>query len=104
MADIAVSIGTATAFSANTPNTVINLTFAYTGGTVTPSKQQIYYSAKLTDNATPTANTDSVVFPFTISQAGGPIPSSEAFSYTTTKFTGDTITLVADTGKILYTA
>lgn len=102
MADIAVSIATASTLSANNPNAVINLTFTYTGAAVTPSKQQIYYAATLQDNAG-TPNTESVVFPFTITPAG-PIPASEAFAFTPTKLTGDTVTLVANSGKIYYTA
>lgn len=101
MADIAVTITTPRTLSANDPNAVINLTFTYAGST-TPSKQQIYYAATLQDNAS-TPNTESVVFPFTITPAG-PIPASEAFAFTPTKLTGDTVTLVANSGAIYYTA
>lgn len=102
MANIDVTITTPTALSTDSPNSVIQLTFKYSG-TTTASNAQIYYSASLNDGT----HTEDVVIPYTIA-GGGPsysIPTTDQpFAFTPKTLTGDTVTLVANSGAIFYTA
>jgi hypothetical protein len=86
---------TAQALSQTSPeNTVVEITFTYSGTTITPSDTTIYYSATLSDGT----NTENVFFPYTI--PGTDIPASETFAYVpSVSFSG---TITGSDGKVYY--
>lgn len=87
---------TASALSASSPYSVVDLAFTYADTTV-QNGTVIYYGAHLSDG---TASED-VLFPFTVT-AGSNIPASQEFSYTPgVTFSG---AITATDGKIYYTA
>ena len=95
MAAISVSVS-ATALSENSPNSVVDITFNYTG-TTEQNGTVIYYGALLSDGT----NSEYVLFPLTVT-SGTDIPADSEFSYTpTVTFTG---TINASQGKVYYTA
>lgn len=98
---IEVSVSTPTALSTDSPSSVIQLTFKYTGSSQTVGNSKIFYAASLNDGT----NTEDVVIPYTIAgSAPYMIPSADQpFAFTPKKITGDTVTLVAGTGAIFYT-
>lgn len=101
MANIDVTITTPKALSTDSPNSVIQLTFKYSGSQ-TASNSKIFYAASLNDGT----NTEDVVIPYTIAgTAPYTIPATDQpFAFTPKKLTGDTVTLVANSGAIFYTA
>lgn len=98
--DVSVSV-TPQAISEQTPdNTIVNVTFTY-GGSLTQNGPTIYYSATISDDATPTPNSENVLFSHDLPQ-GDPIPNSITFSYLpAVTFTGSTLT--GTNGKVYYT-
>jgi hypothetical protein len=98
--DVTVAV-TPQALSENLPDsTVVNVTFTVSNPP-TQNGPTIYYSATISDNATPTPNTENVIFSHDLSQ-GDPIPTTITFPFLpTVEFTGDTLS--GTNGKVYYT-
>ncbi len=82
--------------SSNSPYSVVDLTFNYSGTTV-QSGTSIYYGAHLSDGSA----SEDVLFPFTVVPETE-IPATNDFAYTPGVTFTDEIT--ATNGKIYYTA
>lgn len=95
MATINVT-ASASALSANSPYSVVDLTFSY-ADTTTQNGTTLYYGAHLSDGTV----SEDVLFPLAVT-AGANIPASEEFSYTPGVTFSSAVT--ATDGKIYYTA